>query len=125
MNNPPSNGRYRNVPNSQEPTAAKDKVTYLSALRAAGFDEVFYAKRLMELAQAQERRWNPKKGSWEKVDDYATQLAAMREIAKICDIYPKEDSDDSRAPVRIDISAIPKRRELATETEPVDVNRNW
>ena len=116
MKNIPSNGRYRNVPNSQEPTAAKDEVTYLSALRAAGMDEVSFAKKLMELTQAQKPRWNPKKGSWEKFDDYDTQLAAMREIAKILGIYAKVASDDAPAPMRIDISAIPMHRERATET---------
>jgi hypothetical protein len=65
---------------------------------------------MKDLAQAQERRWNPKKGSWEKFEDYGTPLAAFREIAKILGLYAK-DSDDSRAPTRIDISAIPMRRE--------------
>lgn len=114
MNNLPSNGRYRNAPNSQEPTGAKDETTCVSALREAGIDEAFVAKKLMELAQAQERRWNPKKGIWEKFDDYDTQLAALREIAKICGIYQKEDSNDARAPMRIDMTGITICR------EPVD-----
>lgn len=71
---------------------------------------MFVAKKLKDLAQAQGRQWNPKKGSWEKFEDYGTQLAAVREIAKILGLYAK-DSDDSRVPTLIDISAIPRRRE--------------
>ncbi len=53
----------------------------------------------------------------EKYDDYGTQLAAFREIAKILGIYSK-DSDDTDAPIRIDISAIPMRRErVQTDSE--------
>jgi hypothetical protein len=98
------------VPNSQEAAGDKEEITYESALRKAGIHEVFVARKLKDLAQAQERRWNPKKGSWEKFEDYGTQLAAFREIAKILGLYAK-DSDDSRAPTRIDIRAIPMRRE--------------
>jgi len=59
-----------------------------SALRAEGIDEVFVARKLKDLLRAQGRRWNPKKGSWEKFEDYYTQLAPLKEIAKIFDIYP-------------------------------------
>jgi hypothetical protein len=112
MKNIAGNGRYRNVPNSQEAAVDKEEITYESALRKAGIDEVFVARRLKDLAQAQESRWNPKKGSWEKFEDYGTQLAALREIAKILGLYAK-DSDDSREPTRIDVSAIPMCREIA------------
>jgi hypothetical protein len=113
MKNIAGNGRYRNVPNSQEAVGDKEEITYESALRKAGIDEVFVARKLKDLAQAQERRWNPKKGSWEKFEDYGTQLAALREIAKILGLYAKA-SDDSRVPTRIDISAIPMWREPAS-----------
>ena len=110
MKNIQSEGRNRNVPNSQEAAGDKEEITHESALRQAGIDEVFVARKLKDLAQAQGRRWNPKKGSWEKFEDYGTQLAALREIAKILGLYAK-DSDDSRVPTLIDISAIPRRRE--------------
>ena len=110
MKNIAGNGRYRNTPNSQDAVVVKEEITYESALREVGIDEVFVARKLKDLAQAQEWRWNPKKGSWEKFEDYGTQLAALREIAKILGLYAK-DSDDSRVPTLIDISAIPRRRE--------------
>ena len=110
MKNISSGGRYRNVPNSQEAAVVKEEITYESALREAGIDEVFVARKLMDLVQAQRRRWNPKKGSWEKFEDYGTQLAAIREIAKIFGIYGK-NSECADVPTTIDISAIPSRRE--------------
>lgn len=107
MKNVPSNGTNQNVLNSQKTAAAKEETAYEAALRKEGIDEVFIAKKLKSLAQAQGQRWNPKKGSWEKFEDYGTQLAASREIAKILGLY----SGDSSAPQRIDISAIPMTRE--------------
>src|SRR5437870_8969715 len=102
MKNIPSDRTCRNVPNSPEAAVVKEEITYESALRHAGIDEVFVAKKLKDLAQAQGRQWNPKKGSWEKFEDYGTQLAALREIAKILGLYAK-DSSDSRVPTLIDI----------------------
>src|SRR6266481_8795139 len=115
MNTTPSNGTSRNVPISQEPGVVKEEITYVAALREEGIDEVFVARKLRDLSGAQGRRWNPKKGSWEKFEDYGTQLGALREIAKILGIYAtqEEDSENERKPVRINISALPRRRELA------------
>ncbi len=39
MNKTPSNGTSRTVPNSHEPGAAKEEMTYESALREEGIDE--------------------------------------------------------------------------------------
>src|SRR5260370_24469755 len=98
MKNILSDRRYRNVPNSQEPAVVKEEITYESALREVGIDEVFVARKLKDLLGAQTQRWNPKKESYQKFEDYCTQLAALREIAKIFDIYPKDD--DSNGSVR-------------------------
>src|SRR5229473_4312150 len=91
------NGSYQSTANSQEPPVAKKEITYESALRAEGIDEVFVARKLKDLLQAQGRRWNPKKGSWEKFEDCGTQLATLREIAKIFGIYPKDPDDANEA----------------------------
>ncbi len=107
MKKTPSNGNYAD---SQEPGAVKEEITYESALREEGIDERFVARKLKDLLRAQGRRWNPKKGSWEKFEDYGTQLAALREIAKIFGIYPT-DSGGADVPRIINISAIPMRRE--------------
>jgi len=110
------NGSYQSTANSQEPPVAKKEITYESALRAEGIDEVFVARKLKDLLGAQTQRWNPKKESYQKFEDYGTQLAALREIAKIFDIYPKDPQDADR-PIRIDISAIPHRRERVSDGE--------
>jgi hypothetical protein len=111
------NGGYQSTRNSQEPAVVKEEITHESALRAEGIDEVFVARKLKDLLGAQTQRWNPKKGSWQKFEDYGTQLAALREIAKIFDIYPK-DPEDADGPVRtINISAIPFRRERVSDGE--------
>ena len=92
----------------------KKEITYESALREEGIDEVFVARKLKDLSRAQGRRWNPKKGSWEKFEDYGTQLAALREIAKILGIYAVEkDLENENRTCKINISALPFRRELA------------
>jgi hypothetical protein len=100
------------LPNSQEPRVAKEGITYESALREEGIDEVFVAKKLKALLRAQGCRWNPKKGSWENFEDYGTQLAALREIAKILDIYPRrepgKDSENTNKVLVINTSAIPR-----------------
>ena len=99
------NGSYKSTPNSQEPAVVKEEITYESALRAEGIDEVFVARKLKDLLQAQGRRWNPKKESWEKFEDYATQLAALREVAKIFGIYAK-DPDDTDKVVQIHLGSL-------------------
>ena len=110
------NGSYQSTANSQEPAVVKEEITYESALRAEGIDEVFVARKLKDLLGAQTQRWNPKKGSWQKFEDYGIQLAALREIAKIFDIYPKDD--DANGSVRtINISGIPMHRERVSDGE--------
>ena len=110
------NGSYQSTANSQEPPVAKKEITYESALRAEGIDEVFVARKLKDLLGAQTQRWNPKKESYQKFEDYGTQLAALREIAKIFDIYPKDD--DANGLVRtINISGIPMSRERVSDGE--------
>ncbi len=110
------NGSYQSTANSQEPPVAKKEITYESALRAEGIDEVFVARKLKDLLGAQTQRWNPKKESYQKFEDYGTQLAALREIAKIFDIYPKDD--DANGSVRtINISGIPMSRERVSDGE--------
>ena len=110
------NGSYQSTANSQEPAVVKEEITYASALRDVGIDEVFVARKLKDLLGAQTQRWNPKKESYQKFEDYGTQLAALREIAKIFDIYPKDD--DANGSVRtINISGIPMRRERVSDGE--------
>ena len=77
---------------------------------------MFVARKLKELVRAGGRRWNPKKGSSERFEDYSTQLAALREIAKILDIYPKDPEDAHRA-IRIDVSGIALSRERVSDGE--------
>ncbi|HYT23436.1 MAG TPA: hypothetical protein VEW05_24760 [Candidatus Polarisedimenticolia bacterium] len=80
-------------------------------MREEEIDEVFVARKLRDLSGAQGRRWNPKKGFWEKFEDYGTQLVALKEIAKIFGIYAtQEDSENENKTLKIDISAIPFRR---------------
>jgi hypothetical protein len=110
------NRGYQFTRNSQEPAVGKEEITYESALRAEGIDEVFVARKLKDLLGAQTQRWNPTKEAWQKFEDYSTQLAALREIARIFGIYAK-DPDDAHAPVRIDISAIPFNRERVSDGE--------
>jgi hypothetical protein len=104
-----SNGNNRSG-NLQESEIVKEDITYESALREEGIDEAFVARKLKDLLRAKGQRWDPKKGSWEKFEDYGTQLAALREIAKISGIYAK-DSEDADVPTTINISAIPRCRE--------------
>jgi len=106
-----SDGRNRSEPKSQEPGVVKKEITYESALREEEIDEVFVARKLRDLSGAQGRRWNPKKGFWEKFEDYGTQLVALKEIAKIFGIYAtQEDSENENKTLKIAISAIPFRR---------------
>jgi hypothetical protein len=116
MKKAPSNGSHGSAANPRESEIVKEKITFESALREEGIDEVFVARGLKDLLRAQGRRWNPKKGSWEKCEDYGTQLAALREIAKIFGIYGK-DSEGADMPLIIDISAIPIHRELASPSD--------
>jgi hypothetical protein len=113
MNKTRNNGSHRSVHGSQGPGIVKEEITYESALREEGINEVFVARKLKDLSGAQGRRWNPKKGSWEKFDDHGTQLAALREIAKIFGIYPAQEKDleNGNKVLHVDISAIPFRRE--------------
>jgi hypothetical protein len=87
------NGNNRSS-NLQESETARENVTYESALRDVGIDEACVARKLKDLLKAKEQRWNPKKESWEKFEDYRTQLAALREIAKISGFYAKDPDDD-------------------------------
>jgi hypothetical protein len=117
MNKTPSNGTCRGASSSQEPGVVKEEITYESALREEGVDEKFVARKLRDLLRAQGRRWNPKKASWERFEDYGTQLAALREIAKILGIYAtqEKDSESENKTFKIDISAIPFKRERVAD----------
>jgi len=112
----PSDGSYRSTPNSREPEVDKGKITYESALREEGIDEVFVARKLKELLRAQGQRWNSKEGCWNKFEDYDIRLAALREIAKIRGLYRK-DSEGTDVPVLIHLGKLmPKEfREPADE----------
>ena len=81
---------YEAIGREQEGGSPTETVTYESALRKQGIDEVTIAKKLKSLLDAKKRRWNPKKKSWEEFDDYDIQLAAAKEIAKIFGGYPSE-----------------------------------
>ncbi len=67
--------------------------------------KLFVAKKLKGLLRAQVQRGNPKKGSWEKFEDYGTQLAALGEIAKILGLYRKH-SEGSDVPVMIHLGPL-------------------
>src|SRR5258707_1351034 len=95
-----SNGNYRRKANSQESDIVEGRITYESALREEGIDEVFVARKLKELLRAQGQRWNSKEGCWNKFEDYDIRLAALREIAKIRGLYRK-DSEGTDVPVLI------------------------
>lgn len=88
-------------------TIASSQIKTIAGLLT--LDEVFVARKLMVLVHAQGRRWNPKKRSWEKFEDYGTQLAAIREIVKIFGIHGR-DSEGPTVPTIIDISAMSIRR---------------
>src|SRR5260370_1281931 len=120
MKKTPSNRNYRSAADSQEPGAVKEKITFESALREGEIDEVFVARKLKDLLRAEGKRWNPRKESWEKFEDYDTQLAALREIAKISGIYGK-DSEGTDVPVIIHLGELtPKEfREHADDEHQV------
>jgi hypothetical protein len=111
MKKTPSNGNYRRKADSQESDIVKERITFESALREEGMDEVFVARKLKELLRAQRQRWNPRKRSWEKFENYGTQLAALSEIAKIFCIHRKDsEGEGEQVLVDIDMSAIPPER---------------
>ena len=101
----PSDRSYRSEANSRESEVVEEKITYESALREEGIDEVFVARKLRGLLRAQGRRWDPKKGCLEKCEDYDTQIAALREIAKIRGMYRK-DSENENKRVLIDLGSL-------------------
>jgi hypothetical protein len=102
MDKTSNNESGKSVANSQEPGVVKEKITYKSALRGEGIDEVFIARKLKDLLHAEGRQWNPKEGSWDKFEDYGIQLAALREIAKILGIYTTQEvKRDSKNPTVI------------------------
>jgi hypothetical protein len=76
-----------------------------------GIGAGFVAKKLSDLSRAQGRRWNRKKGCWEKFEDHRTQLAAIKEVFKILEVYPKKgkDLENENKTFKIEISAIPSR----------------
>jgi hypothetical protein len=112
MNKKFGNGSGPKVVTSREPEVEKEEITFESALREEGINEVFVVKKLKDLLRAQGQRWNPKKGCWEKFDDYGTQLAALKEIAKILGIYLEANElENENKTLKINISAIPRRRE--------------
>ena len=103
-----NNRKGTGAPGSKEPRVVKKEIMY--ALPEEGIDPVFIARRLIELSKAQGRRWNRKKGCWEKFEDYRTQLAAIREVFKILSVYPTKGKDSEDETLKIEISAIPSPR---------------
>lgn len=107
----------RSVPGSQEPRVDKSEIAY--ALPEEGIDAVFIARKLRDLSMAQRRKWNRKKGCWEKTEDHRTQLAAIKEVFRILSIYPTKgkDLENENKTFKIEISTIPHRREPALASE--------
>ncbi len=108
MNKTPINRSHGSPANPQEPGVVKKQMTCESALREEGIDPVFVARRLRDLLDAKMPRWNPKNESWEKFEDYPTQLAALKETGKILGIYPAEKSAKDKLPVKVVLVGVPR-----------------
>ena len=80
----------------QSSDAPKQQFRCESALRGQGVDEAFIAQRLVDMLQAKGKRWNAATKSWETFEDYGTQLAAVKEAAKILGLYPTQKELDSK-----------------------------
>ena len=108
MSKTTNNRKCSSIPGSQGSRVVKEEIAYV--LPEEGIDAVFVARRLRDLSTAQGRRWNRKKGCWEKFEDHRTQLAAIREVFKILSIYPTKGNDLENETFKIEISAIPSPR---------------
>lgn len=80
-----------------KPANGTVEVICATALRHVGVDEAFIAKKLKELLEAKQPRWNPKKKELELVRDNDARLAAIKEVVKIFGSYPS----DEEGPVNI------------------------
>ena len=124
MNKTTNSRTRRSVPGSQGPRVDKREIAY--ALPEEGIDGVFVARKLRDLSRAQGRRWNRKKGCWEKFEDYGPQLAAIREVFKILGMYPTKgkDLENENKTFKIEISAIPSSRVPVPDSRSDDRERS-
>jgi len=70
-------------------------------------DVAFVAKRLKNMLEAKDRRWNNATKSWETFEDYGTQLEAIREAVKLLGLYPtRKELEDEHKPHEIEIRVV-------------------
>jgi hypothetical protein len=62
------------------------------ALGAAGLDPVKIAEKLAQLIHCLEPKWNPAEKHWDFFDDTTAQLEAIRQVARLLNLYPAEPS---------------------------------
>jgi len=74
----------------------KHQVPCESALRELGVDAAFIAQRLVNMFDAKGKRWNPATKSYETFEDYVTQLAAIKEVAKLLGLEPTQKELEAR-----------------------------
>lgn len=62
------------------------------AIRIVGLNELRIALKLAELIDATMPRGNPAKRQWDMFPDFTAQLEALKQIARLLNLYPAEPS---------------------------------
>jgi hypothetical protein len=109
MRRTPCEGSNGGAADSQIQRDVKDKITSEHAFQEEASEGVRVARKLMDLLEAKQPQWNPQEKCLEQVADHKTQLAALREIAKILGMYPTKDSDSVAPPVVIHLGQLTPR----------------
>jgi hypothetical protein len=70
--------------------AIRDRMSLQHAMRESGLDVRLIARKLARLMDATEPKWNCATQSWDMFENYAAQLEAIKQTARLLNLYPPE-----------------------------------
>jgi hypothetical protein len=70
----------------------RKNLTLQARLRESGLDIRYLARKLAQLMDATEKKWNLATRQWDSFDNHAAQLEAIKQTARLLNLYPAERS---------------------------------
>jgi hypothetical protein len=81
--------------------AIRDRMTLQHAMRESGPDVRLIARKLARLMNASEPKWNSTTQSWDTFENPAAQLEAIKQTARLLNLYPPEPTAVDSSPVTV------------------------
>jgi hypothetical protein len=87
--------------------AIRHNVTIQQAFRRVGLVPMRVADKLNKLMDAKEPKWNQKTEQWDHFENTRAQLEAIKQVARLMNLYPAEPKDGDGQTVNVIIDVKP------------------